>query len=205
ALTFTYIQYSPHDPLGKPMALASLIPIFLIVSYTTLIIARRDAVIVLMLLGQLLNELTNYMAKKAIKQPRPTNYLGKGYGMPSSHAQFMAFFAVFLMSHYYISSIQKHAIALLTTFIALSVAYSRIHLNYHTTPQVIAGYICGTLFGLTWFIICEVILHPAIKKSEVMEWNAVRWLCIRDTRWIGDVTRCEYEAVVRELKAGKLQ
>ena len=52
-----------------------------------------------MFLGQLACEALNFLLKRLIKEDRPssshaTTPLGKGYGMPSSHAQFAWFWAV---------------------------------------------------------------------------------------------------------------
>jgi len=73
-----------------------------------------------MWIGQLGCEAFNWILKKAIKQERPTSTLfpvpytalidlpspalhgvGGGYGFPSSHAQFMGFFASFMLLHLY--------------------------------------------------------------------------------------------------------
>lgn len=71
--------------------------------------------------GQLSCEAFNWLLKRAIKQDRPigmsppfrthtaatsdklpiTDSLGHGYGFPSSHSQYMGFFASFLMCHLY--------------------------------------------------------------------------------------------------------
>ena len=51
-----------------------------------------------MFTGQLACEAFNFALKRLIKEERPRGQmtLGKGYGMPSSHAQFVAFWAVYL-------------------------------------------------------------------------------------------------------------
>ena len=52
-----------------------------------------------MFLGQLACEAVNFVLKRLIKEERPKHILAhttKGYGMPSSHAQFVAFWAVAL-------------------------------------------------------------------------------------------------------------
>lgn len=52
-----------------------------------------------MFLGQLTCELINFVLKRLIKEERPKHVIstgGKGYGMPSSHAQFAVFWAVAL-------------------------------------------------------------------------------------------------------------
>lgn len=91
---------------------------------------------------------------------------GKGYGMPSSHAQFVAFFAVYLAlfllfrhsftysTSRFISSFMVQAILALALCIgAASVAVSRVYLNYHTPKQVLAGCAAGTVLAFAWFFV----------------------------------------------------
>ena len=75
SIDLTHVQFSPNDPWGLLMAYASLIPIALLVSYTTLIAFRRDVATIGMLAGQLSNEAVNYVLKKVVKQARPTSTL----------------------------------------------------------------------------------------------------------------------------------
>lgn len=89
---------------------------------------------------------------------------GKGYGMPSSHSQFVAFFSftfsLFVLfrhapkpstTHRHLTLPERIAISLLACFGAGAVAASRVYLNYHTPRQVFAGSIVGTLVAALWF------------------------------------------------------
>ncbi|RKO85671.1 hypothetical protein BDK51DRAFT_22339 [Blyttiomyces helicus] len=79
SVSLTHVQYNADDPLGLPMAYASLVPIAILVSYGTLIAFRRDLATIILLLGQLVNEVVNYIAKKTFKESRPTGaVLGVG-------------------------------------------------------------------------------------------------------------------------------
>lgn len=72
-------------------------PQALCIVYVTLIWSTREAEVVLMFGGQLACEAVNFALKRLIKEERPSRIHrtgGKGYGMPSSHAQFVAFWAV---------------------------------------------------------------------------------------------------------------
>lgn len=72
-------------------------PQALCIVYATLIWSTREAEVVLMFAGQLGCEAVNFALKRLIKEERPSRIHrtgGKGYGMPSSHAQFVAFWAV---------------------------------------------------------------------------------------------------------------
>ncbi|PIA15169.1 hypothetical protein COEREDRAFT_82157, partial [Coemansia reversa NRRL 1564] len=92
----THFQYREGDKMGMALALASLFPIFLIVAETSIVFGRREAAGILLLLGQLLNEAFNLVLKLAIREDRPNIQLGDGYGMPSSHSQFMGFFVFYM-------------------------------------------------------------------------------------------------------------
>lgn len=59
--------------------------------------STREAEVILMFAGQMACEAFNFALKRLIKEERPpTLGVGKGYGMPSSHAQFAVFWAVAL-------------------------------------------------------------------------------------------------------------
>jgi dolichyldiphosphatase len=90
---------------------------------------------------------------------------GKGYGMPSSHAQFVTFFSVsltlfLLVRHQPIPSSthtpttfgQRLLLSALSLVSAGAVAQSRIYLNYHTPKQVLVGVSAGGVFAVLWFI-----------------------------------------------------
>jgi dolichyldiphosphatase len=73
--------------------------------YATLLWSTREAEVLLMFAGQLACEGVNFALKRLIKEERPRVLLhhggggaavGRGYGMPSSHAQFAVFWAVAL-------------------------------------------------------------------------------------------------------------
>ena len=104
---------------------------------------------------------------------------GKGYGMPSSHAQFTAFFSVYLMlflllrhrplpaspSHQPFTLPQRALLSLLALLCAAIVAWSRIYLNYHTLPQVLVGSGAGVSSALGWYGATEIA-----RKVGVLEW-----------------------------------
>ncbi|KAL2179116.1 PAP2 superfamily-domain-containing protein [Thermothelomyces heterothallicus CBS 202.75] len=97
SLSLTHVYYNPTDPLSTASAFLSLLPQALCVVYATLLWSTREAEVLLMFLGQLACEAINFALKRLIKEERPRRLgVGKGYGMPSSHAQFAAFWAVAL-------------------------------------------------------------------------------------------------------------
>ncbi|KAJ6438585.1 dolichyl pyrophosphate phosphatase [Purpureocillium lavendulum] len=96
SLSLTHVYYDPDDPLSLVCAYLALVPQSLCVVYATLVLATREAEVALLLAGQLACEALNFALKRLIKEERPRRIHGKGYGMPSSHAQFVAFWSVSL-------------------------------------------------------------------------------------------------------------
>ncbi|ORX58072.1 PAP2-domain-containing protein [Hesseltinella vesiculosa] len=84
--------------------------------------------------------------KRLLKQPRP--YGQKGYGMPSTHSQVMMFFACY--SQYWQPESFEWAVLAMSVF-AVLVAWSRVHLRYHTLAQVLVGSVIGGFLGLVWY------------------------------------------------------
>ncbi|KAJ3369190.1 hypothetical protein GGF31_005471 [Allomyces arbusculus] len=163
SLSLTHVMYHVDDALiGKALALITLLPLAMVVSYATLAAARpREPLWLAMFLGQLGNEGLNFVLKRWIAEHRPTPFLGKGYGMPSSHAQFMSYWCIFvvLLAHAErrrIPSWLAPLIQLAALAIAALVIYSRVHLQYHTVVQVLAGTAIGAVVGGIWF----AIVHP---------------------------------------------
>jgi len=120
---------------------------------------------------------------------------GKGYGMPSSHAQFVAFFSTYLTlflllrhnpHHPHASSThiptpywQRLALALLSVACAGAVAQSRIYLYYHTQRQVYAGCAAGALCAIASFVVTGVARHYGLVEA-LLETPPARWLRLRD-------------------------
>ncbi|KAM7209137.1 Phosphatidic acid phosphatase type 2/haloperoxidase [Naviculisporaceae sp. PSN 640] len=99
SLSLTHVYYNPEDPISLLCAWLALLPQALCVVYVTLIWSTREAEVALMFAGQLACEAVNFVLKRIIKEERPARIHktgGKGYGMPSSHAQFVFFWAVAL-------------------------------------------------------------------------------------------------------------
>ncbi|KAG0367206.1 hypothetical protein BGZ54_004239 [Gamsiella multidivaricata] len=95
SLSITHVQFSQNNFLSKLLAYVTLSPLGIICSYVAIVLTSRDLKPLVMFAGQLANEFVNQVLKRLFKQARPTEYLGDGYGMPSSHSQFMAYFATY--------------------------------------------------------------------------------------------------------------
>ena len=119
--------------------------------------------------------------------------LGKGYGMPSSHSQFMGFVAVYAALWFRKQRMKSDfdksfdIRPLLVPLISVAVCLSRTHLAYHTIEQVLVGCGVGSVFGAIWFagfsvfqrspLYIWVLDHPICKHfylKDSVEANVLR-------------------------------
>ncbi|KAI8890592.1 PAP2 domain protein [Backusella circina FSU 941] len=197
SISLTHVQFDPNDKVAYAFGYITLAPIAILVFYASVIVSRREMAGIFMLIGQLLNEAFNYVLKEAIEQERPHSHLGDGYGMPSSHSQFIWFFAVYGSLHLY-KRIQldhvywKHLVCLAMYALAVLVSLSRIYLGYHTLNQVLAGSSVGVLFGCVWYgITCYCYASGLV--DFILELNISKKLYLRDMSHLDNVAKWEYE------------
>lgn len=108
----------------------------------------------------------------------PVEIHGKGYGMPSSHAQFVSFFSIYLSlfllirhkphptnTHTPVSFTHRFLLSVAAILSAAGVAVSRVYLSYHTPKQVLAGCLAGTVIAIGWFIATTIL-----RKTGGLEW-----------------------------------
>jgi len=138
-------------------------------------------------------EALNFILKRILKEERPKQMHGKGYGMPSSHAQFVSFFSLsltlFLLfrhvpkrptpSHTPLSMVLRVGLSGLALACAGLVAWSRIYLNYHTPKQVLVGCLAGSVSAVGWFFITTVIRRVGL-LAWLLDQPAVRLFRMRD-------------------------
>lgn len=109
---------------------------------------------------------------------------GKGYGMPSSHAQFVSFFSVtltlFLLFRHVPHPTDTHTpftfggrffLSLLALASAGTVATSRIYLSYHTPKQVMVGVAAGAAFAVAWFGFTTYL-----RRAGWIDWALETWI-----------------------------
>jgi dolichyldiphosphatase len=148
----------------------------------------------LMFAGQLACEALNFALKRLIKEERPKEMYGKGYGMPSSHAQFVLYFSIslslFLLfrhtppkhpiaSHTPLSLRMRIALSLAALGNAALVAWSRTYLNYHTPKQVLIGCAAGAGSAVAWFF-ATTILRQSGLLAWALDLSIVRIFRVRD-------------------------
>lgn len=91
--------YFLGDSFGKILALISLAPFGIGAGFVALILFRRDLHTITFFLGVLCSEVLNYVLKNTICDDRPLRrpHEHGEYGMPSAHAQFVWFFATYVI------------------------------------------------------------------------------------------------------------
>jgi dolichyldiphosphatase len=173
----------------------ALLPQALCIVYVTLIWSTREAEVALTFAGQLACEAANFALKRIIKEERPRRIHGKGYGMPSSHAQFVAFWSVSLVLFLLVrhkpktttadaprrawSVLERLATSAVGVALAAAVAWSRTYLNYHTGRQVLVGVTAGVVCAVGWYVVTEVVRQSGL-LAWALEMPLAKVLRIRD-------------------------
>jgi dolichyldiphosphatase len=112
--------------------------------------------------------------------------------MPSSHAQFVAFFSIYLSlfllvrhqphptrTHTPLSLTHRLSLSIAALISAAAVATSRIYLSYHTPKQVLVGCTAGAICAVGWFLVTTYL-----RRWEWLAWaletEVARYLRMRD-------------------------
>ncbi|KAL7643013.1 UNVERIFIED_CONTAM: hypothetical protein RMT77_006302 [Armadillidium vulgare] len=211
SFTLTHVEYLRGDNLGQFLAIISLYPISLIISFITLILFRRDIHTITFFIGILVCEGINLILKNIIAEPRPflRTTLYTEYGMPSSHSQMSWFFTVYSiffillrLRHNHCCAVEnlwKTVVIVGLSCVASMVTYSRVYLLYHTWSQVLVGSIVGIIFGCIWFALTHYLFAPLF--PVIASWNVCEFLMIRDTSLIPNILWFEYTQARSETRS----
>lgn len=220
SLDLTHVLYDDSSHFALAMALITLSPILLMSSYAILAVFTREITIINMWVGQFGCEAFNFVVKRLVKQGRPPGSMGNGYGFPSSHSQYMAYFATFLILHLHfkhkfvpsgyriVDQASQAFVYLAIVAWATTVAYSRYHLSYHSVSQILWGASIGIGFGLSFYTLTELI--PTRRPNSLLGkarrfllTNPVStWLRIRDgwAVWSDSGTEDQWQLWQRERR-----
>jgi membrane-associated phospholipid phosphatase len=124
-------------------------PIILMV-ITIIIMNMRTKILLLYMAFFIINSVTNGVVKLLIREPRPTGQVfmdslekdmdSDTYGMPSGHAQSVAYTTTFLYLFTRSTSILMGA-----SFIGVTTLYQRYKFRRHTISQLLTGTAVGAL------------------------------------------------------------
>ncbi|MEE6505563.1 hypothetical protein FKM82_005561 [Ascaphus truei] len=178
-VSLTHVEYPAGDISGQLLAYLSLGPIFILISFVTLITFKRELHTISFLGGLVINEGVNWVIKNIIREPRPCEgthtIITTEYGLPSSHSQFMWFFSVYSFLFLYLRMHQtnnarfldllwRHILSVCLLTGAFLVSYSRVYLMYHTWSQVAYGGVAGSFLAVAWFAFTQEFLTPLFPR-----------------------------------------
>ncbi|GMH28672.1 hypothetical protein Nepgr_030515 [Nepenthes gracilis] len=193
AVSLTHVRYEKGDQLGHFLAWVSLVPIFITFGgFVSHFVFRRELQGMFFALGILVSQFINEFVKSSVQQARPETCalleICDSHGWPSSHAQYMFFFAMYFT----LLSVRKAAISggknsasnskwileLVAWALALLTLYSRVYLGYHTVAQVFAGAFLGIFLGAFLNMIMRELrekmwlprlISSALQPPEIMQ------------------------------------
>lgn len=211
----TYILYDPSDVVSVACVHLSLLPIYIMVFYTSWFLITREIEPVIVVGGHLIGEVLNKAIKHVVKQPRPDFHkdfgagsYGLSYGMPSAHSQFMGFFSTYfvcvLLAKVPMGRRAKRLSCVALLAVGVLVAFSRVYLFYHTVQQVFVGVVVGAVLGLAYFpVVCFV--RDVGLVDWVLAWPVVRWFWVKDSYYHCYMLFADEHAAYSERRARQLQ
>jgi dolichyldiphosphatase len=210
--SLTYVVYNKNDKyIGFIMSLFTLLPVFLVVMYVTLVVSRRNLHTMYVFVFQLVNEVLNFLLKNYFKQQRPdSSTKTDDYGFPSNHSQFVTFFAVYWSFYFIFRNNAQFTNKLYTIFMVSAISigcgitcYSRVYLGYHTPIQIYGGIFFGFIFGAITFVFydtcCKSFLHWI--ESTIIG----KYFYLRNTEHIVNLLKYEYEVQHEKYNYGKIK
>lgn len=105
--------------------------------------------------------------------------------MPSSHSQFMGYFAAYVAMTLYSGrhTGNKTSRAVRATFailVSAAVCASRVYLAYHTEKQVYIGSSIGLIFGIVWYTVLEPLRRYGV-VDLILDHPVARFFYLKDT------------------------
>ncbi|XP_059646908.1 lipid phosphate phosphatase gamma [Cornus florida] len=201
AVTLTHVRYQKGDHFGHFLAWVSLVPVFISLGgFVSHFMFRRELQGMFFALGLIFSQFVNEFIKTSVQQARPETCalleMCDSHGWPSSHSQYMFFFAMYftLLTYKKIGNLirkQMWFAGLVVWPMALLTMYSRVYLGYHSVAQVFAGAVLGLVLGALWFWVINSVLiryFPVIEDSSFG-----RLLYVKDTSHIPNVLKFEYD------------
>ena len=206
-LSVLHVEYESGDVIGAIAALVTQTPIFIMVSYATLLVSRRDLSTASLLLGQLLNEVLNYVLKHIFAEPRPVGApaFAPEHGMPSNHAQFIGFLvsagSLWAVRRWGVGVIWRALSVVGGVALGTAVCASRLYLGYHDIRQIVAGVVVGIVSGSCWHVLTEIFIRPAFPALAATP--LARFFLIRDCSHLPNVIMAEYLVATASATRGK--
>ncbi|XAR50994.1 Phosphatidate phosphatase [Bertholletia excelsa] len=187
--------YRKGDQLGHFLAWVSLLPVFISFGgFVCHFIFRCEIQGMFFALGLSVSQFINESIKTWVQQARPQTCalleICDSHGWPSSHSQYMFFFATYfsLMTYFRIGTFSKYQMWFMWYLVwplALLTLYSRVYLGYHTGAQVSAGAAVGSFLGVGWFWMVNSMLRLYFLAIEESAFGRIFY--VKDTSHIPNV------------------
>lgn len=204
AVTLTHVRYQKGDQLGHFLAWVSLVPVFIsFCGFFCHFMFRRELQGFFFAIGLLISQFVNEVIKTSVQQARPETCvmleMCDSHGWPSSHSQYMFFFAVYftLLTYKKIGVLSRNQMwiaGLVVWPMAVLTMYSRVYLGYHTVAQVFAGASLGIFLGGLWFWVVNSLLRCYFPMIEDSSFG--RLFYVKDTSHIPNVLKFEYDNAI---------
>lgn len=115
------------------------------------LVVKHDASVAWAVLGSIVSSFLNKVLKYVINEQRPASARKADPGMPSSHANSLAFLGAYAS----LAVLQGGALwtgpaAGAVLAVSLFLTWLRVRLGFHTLPQVLVGYSLGAFTALAW-------------------------------------------------------
>lgn len=139
------LEKTQSCPVGGDTALVylmvcfSVLPYLLILLYFGLFLFKPSSPVRVIMLSGIVTATAALLLKEIIQQGRPFGSCSHSYGMPSNHVALTSCFVTVQVFLY------RDSPTRVLGYLALlvSVAFSRVFLNYHTPVQCLAGTVLG--------------------------------------------------------------
>ena len=136
---------------------------------------RRDLVCTLWVFGSIVAAIFCKIMKFAINEARPSTARKTDPGMPSSHANSLAFLSTFISlwaanSTSTFFSFSSFFGIVVAPAVAVFLTWLRIALGYHSVPQVVVGYSLGASVAVGWWQVCVELVLPILRARPELQW-----------------------------------
>jgi len=137
----------------------------------TYLLFHRDLLSCWCVFGAVTASIVNKIVKYTLNHQRPTTSIKQDPGMPSAHANSLAYLSTFCALA---SSSQplSDPLGLLLVFgvpsIAIYLAWLRVVMGYHSIAQVAVGWVLGSGVASSWWLVGHRKLLPYLAASDPM-------------------------------------
>ncbi|KAL4540925.1 hypothetical protein Ndes2437B_g05328 [Nannochloris sp. 'desiccata'] len=176
-------KHRSSDDVAKLFAFICFTPYIVLIYIASVAHATRDVTAAFIGLGALVNTGLSLAVKHFLRHPRPPEtcaFIGKchKYGMPSSHAQVMAYaFTTGVLMHVHRRKNRKNfnssATEMFELFelvflagLSVLVGIARVYLGYHSVDQVLAGVALGSGFSAFWFCLIAMVHSTGLAEGN---------------------------------------